>query len=108
MLTAGNVDDRKPVPNLAKDLFGKLFGDKGYISSELFVNLYAKGLQIITKLKKNMKNRLINLVDKIILKKRGIIECVNLRLKFCCQIEHHRSPYNFLVNLVAGIVSYAY
>ena len=110
MLTAGNVDDRKPVPGLAKDLFGKLFGDKGYISQELFFKLYEEGLQIITKLKKNMKNRLINLVDKILLKKRGIIECVNLKLKFCCQIEHHRhrSPWNFLVNLVAGIVSYAY
>lgn len=110
MLTAGNIDDRKPVPNLAKDLFGKLFGDKGYISQELFFKLYEEGIQIITKLKKNMKNKLIDLFDKILLKKRGIIECVNLKLKFCGQIEHHRhrNPLNFLVNLVAGIVSYAY
>lgn len=110
MLTAGNVDDRQPVPHLAKSLFGKLFGDKGYISQELFFKLYEEGIQIITKIKKNMKNRLIHLFDKILLKKRGIIECVNQKLKFCGQIEHHRhrNPVNFLVNLVAGIVSYAY
>lgn len=110
MLTAGNVDDRKPVPDLAKDLFGKLFGDKGYISQELFFRLYEEGVQIITKLKRNMKNRLVSLFDKILLKKRGVIECVNQKLKFCGQIEHHRhrNPLNFLVNLVAGVVSYAY
>jgi len=110
MLTSGNVDDRIPVPELSKDIFGKLFGDKGYISSDLFVMLYEKGLQIITKLKKNMKNKLMNIIDKILLRKRGIIESVNNKLKADCQIEHHRhrSPWNFLVNLVSGIVAYAY
>jgi len=93
-----------------KDLFGKLFGDKGYISQELFLKLYKKGLQIITRLKKNMKNKLMNLVDKILLRSRGIIESVNNKFKFDCQIEHHRhrSPWNFLVNFVSGIVAYAY
>ena len=43
-LTPGNVDDRKPLPNLAKSLFGKLFGDKGYISQPLFDQLLAQGL----------------------------------------------------------------
>src|ERR1700691_3091480 len=56
MLTAGNIDDRVPVPELTKGLLGKLFGDKGYISQELFLKLYEKGLEIITRLKKNMKN----------------------------------------------------
>lgn len=110
MLTGGNTDDRIPVPALSKDIFGKLFGDKGYISQELFLKLYDKGIQIITRLKKNMKNKLMNLVDKILLRSRGVIESVNNKLKADCQIEHHRhrSPWNFLVNLVSGIVAYAY
>lgn len=110
MLTAGNIDDRDPVPNLSKDLFGKLFGDKGYISQELFIKLYEKGTQIVTRLKKNMKNKLMDIVDKILLRSRGIIESVNNKLKSDCQIEHHRhrSPWNFFVNLVSGIVAYAY
>lgn len=110
MLSPGNIDDRVPVPELSKGLFGKLFGDKGYISEELFLKLYERGLEIITRLKKNMKNKLMNLVDKILLRSRGVIESVNNKLKYDCQIEHHRhrSPWNFLVNLVSGIVSYAY
>jgi ribosomal protein L20 len=110
MLTAGNIDDRVPVPDLCRDIFGKLFGDKGYISQELFHKLYEKGLQIVTRLKKNMKNKLMSLVDKILLRSRGVIESVNNKLKADCQIEHHRhrSPWNFFVNLVSGIVAYAY
>lgn len=110
MLTPGNIDDRVPVPELSKDIFGKLFGDKGYISQELFQKLFDKGVQIVTRLKKNMKNKIMNLADKILLRSRGIIESVNNKLKFDCQIEHHRhrSPWNFLVNLVSGIVAYAY
>jgi hypothetical protein len=110
MLTPGNVDDRVPVPELTQNLLGKLFGDKGYISQELFVKLYEKGLQIITRLKRNMKNKLMSLVDKILLRSRGIIESVNNKLKNSCQIEHHRhrSRWNFLVNLISGIVAYAY
>lgn len=110
MLTSGNIDDRVPVTELSKGIFGKLFGDKGYISQELFLKLYEKGLQIITRFKKNMKNKLMNLVDKILLISRGVIESVNNKLKADCQIEHHRhrSPWNFLVNLVSGIVAYAY
>ena len=109
-LTPGNVDDRVPVPDLAKDIFGKLFGDKGYISQNLFVKLYEKGLEIITRLKRNMKNKLMSVVDKILLRSRGIIESVNNKLKNSCQIEphRHRSSWNFLVNLISGLVAYAY
>ena len=110
MLTPGNTDDRNPVRWLSQELFGKLFGDKGYISQELFLNLYEKGIQIITRLKRNMKNKIMNIIDKILLRSRGVIESVNNKLKADCQIEHHRhrSPINFLVNLVSGIVAYAY
>lgn len=108
MLTTGNVDDRKPVSTLAKDLFGKLFGDKGYLSSKLFDELWEKGVQLITRLRKVMHNKLMSLWDKLLLRKRGLIESVHHKLKNSCQIEHHRhrSPWNFLVNLLSGLVAY--
>jgi len=110
MITAGNVDDRKPVPAITKKLFGKLFGDRGYISQKLFEELYERGLQLITKLKKNMKNKLMPMVDKLLLRKRALIETVNDQLKNICQIEHtrHRSKINFLVNLLAALIAYTY
>lgn len=107
-VTAANVDDRKPVPNLVKDLFGKLFGDKGYISQKLFDKLIGQGLQLITKIKKNMKNKLMVLTDKILLRKRAIIETVNDQLKNISQIEHtrHRSIFNFMGNILAALIAY--
>lgn len=110
-LTAGNVDDRVPVPQLAQRLFGKLFGDKGYLSAALFEQLLTTlGLQLVTKLKKNMKNRLLPLMDKLLLRKRAIMECIFDQLKNISQIEHtrHRSPLNFLVNLLAGLIAYTH
>jgi len=109
-LTPANVDDRQPVPEMAQDIFGQLFGDRGYISQKLFEKLYEQGLQLITKRKKNMKNCLVKLIDKILLRKRAIIESVNDQLKNISQIEHsrHRSFFNFLVNLLAGLVAYTY
>lgn len=107
-LTPGNVDDRKPVPLLSKDLFGKLFGDKGYISQALFEQLFEEGLQLVTGIRKNMKNHLMLLSDKLILRKRSIIETINDQLKNISQIEHsrHRSVANFFVNLISGLIAY--
>lgn len=107
-LTPGNVDDRKPVPKLVKALFGKLFGDKGYLSQSLFKTLWEHGLQLITGIKTNMKNRLMLMSDKLLLRKRFIIETINDQLKNQSQIEHsrHRSPINFVVNVVAGLIAY--
>jgi len=109
MLTTGNVDDRNPVPSMAQGLFGKLYGDRGYISKSLFERLYEQGVQLITRLKSNMKNMLMDTFDKMVLYKRGIIECVNNRLKLGCQIEHHRhrSTVNFMTNLISGLVAYS-
>lgn len=109
-LTAGNVDDRTPVPELTQDIFGKLFGDRGYISQPLFEELYERGLQLITKRKKNMKQKLVKMWDKILLRKRSLIETVNDQLKNLMQIEHsrHRSFWNFLVNLLGGLAAYTY
>lgn len=109
-LTPGNTDDRRPVPELVKGLFGKLFGDKGYVSQALFETLFDDGLQLITKLKTKMKNRLVSMFDKIMLRKRAIIESVTDQLKNISQIEHsrHRSEANFFVNLLAGLVAYTW
>jgi hypothetical protein len=109
-ITAGNVDDRDPVPELTRSLFGKLFGDRGYLSRSLFEQLWEQGVQLITKVRKNMKNKLLPLFDKLLLRKRSIIEAVNDQLKNISQIEHsrHRSPVNFFVNLIAGLVAYTF
>lgn len=107
-LTPGNTDDRKPVPDLVGDLIGWLYGDKGYISEKLAVWLVEKGLNLVNRAKKNMKPRLLRAFDKIMLRRRAIIESVNDQLKNISQIEHsrHRSPFNFAVNLVAGLIAY--
>lgn len=109
-ITAGNVDDRAVVPDLVKHLFGKIFGDKGYLSQPLFTQLYEEGIQLITRLKKGMKNKLMPLLDKLLLRKRGIIETINDQLKNISQIEHsrHRSVYNFFVNLLGGLLAYTF
>ncbi|HLZ23355.1 MAG TPA: IS982 family transposase [Ktedonobacterales bacterium] len=110
-LTPGNVDDRRPVPRLVRRLFGKLFGDRGYISQDLAADLLVtQGLHLITKLRKNMHNRLVDVGDRLLLRKRALIETIVDELKNVCQIEHsrHRSPLNFLVNLMAGLIAYCH
>lgn len=109
-VTPGNVDDRQPVPKLARRLFGKLFGDKGYISQRLADQLLEQDVQLITGLRKNMKNRLLPLLDKLLLRKRSLIETINDQLKNISQIVHtrHRSVDNFLVNLIAGLIAYTH
>ena len=110
-LTPGNVDDRKPVPKLVRKLFGKIFGDKGYISQPLYdLLLQTFGIQLITKRKSNSKNLLpMSLMDRILLRKRAIVESVIDQLKNISQIEHsrHRSVSSFLVNLLCGLIAYA-
>ena len=109
-LTDSKRDDREVVPKLAQNKKGKLIGDKGYISSKLFQNLYQKGLKLITKIKKNMKNKCMDLGEKTLLRKRAIVESVIDQLKNISQVEHsrHRSPTNFLVNVLSGLVAYSF
>ena len=109
-LTPGNMDDREPLPQMTQDLFGKLFGDRGYISQKLFEQLFAQGLELITSIRKTMKNSLMKLEDKLLLRKRYIIETINDQLKNISQIEHtrHRKPANFAVNLIAGLIAYTF
>lgn len=107
-LTKGNVDDRQPVSEMSESLFGKLYGDKGYISQALTGELLEKGVELITTVRKNMKKKFISLWDRAILKKRFIIETVNDQLKNISYIEHsrHRSEHGFMLNLLGGLIAY--
>ena len=110
-LSPGNTDDRRPLPRLVRRLFGRLFADKGYVSQPLAEALFLQhGLRLITKLRKNMRNVLLPLGDKLLLRKRAIIETIVDQLKNICQIEHsrHRSPLNFVVHLMAGLIAYCH
>lgn len=109
LLTPGNVDDRQPVPKMVRKLFGKLFADKGYISKTLRAELLRTfNVQLVTGIRSNMKNALMPLMDKLLLRKRAIVETIIDQLKNISQIEHsrHRSPANFLVNLICGLIAY--
>ena len=110
-LTSGNVDDRNEavLDSLTKEIFGKLFADRGYISQKLFEKLLKRDITLVTRAKKNMKNKLMNLYDRLMLRKRTVIESVNDFLKNICDIEHsrHRSIINFLVNLVSALAAYS-
>ena len=109
-LTPGNTDDRRPVRHLTQGLSGKLFGDKGYISQELFDDLLAQGVQLVTLIRKRMKNKLMLILDKLLLRKRMLIESVIHQLKNICQLEHtrHRSVANCFVNIAAALIAYTY
>ncbi len=112
MLTPGNVDDRDPLGNKSfiERIFGRLVGDKGYISKDLFSRLFVDSVQLITKLKSIMNGQLMTVSDKIILRKRALIETINDELKNIALIEHsrHRSVVGFTVNLIAGLAAYSF
>jgi len=106
--TPGNVSDVSALDILSKNIFGKLFEDKGYISSKLFENLLNRGLKLVTSFKSNMKNKLMDLKDKILLRKRALIETINDQLKNISHLEHsrHRGIGNFFVNSLAAMIAY--
>lgn len=110
-LTKGNVDDRniRVMQSMTKEVFGKLFADKGYISKTLSDLLFGNGIQMVAKPKKNMKKVNLSSADKIMLRKRAIIECVNDELKNICKLQHtrHRSIDNFLMNIMGALTAYS-
>jgi len=111
-LTKANVDDRnfKVMKSLTENIFGKLFGDKGYISQALFDLLFEDGIQLITKVRKNMKQRNLTETEQILLRKRAVIESVNDELKTICKLQHtrHRSINGFLFNVMATLAAYSF
>lgn len=108
-LTPGNCDDRKPVEKMTLNMVGKLFADKGYIDKKINQTLLERGLQLITGIRKRMKNKLMPLMDKILLRKRGLIESINNLLKNVFHLEHtrHRNPINGFANMIAACIAYA-
>lgn len=109
-LTKANVDDRNMnvIQSLTENIFGKLFGDRGYISQKLANYLCNDGIDLIYKVRKNMKKQNLSDVDKLLLRKRALIESVNDELKNICNVEHsrHRSPKGFILNLISGLCAY--
>jgi len=111
-ITQANVDDRQPLKkgNLLSKIWGKLYGDKGYVSKSLTELLFHDGIHLVTGIRRNMKNQLMPLFDKIMLRKRSVIETINDQLKNICMIEHsrHRSFHNFVNNILTGIIAYSF
>lgn len=111
LITQGNVDDRQPLKDKSfhNRVFGKIFADRGYIGKDLFDQLFVNGIHLVTRIRKNMKNTLMHIHDKLMLRKRAVIESVNDILKNVCQIEHtrHRSFDNFIINLISGLIAYS-
>ena len=107
-LTQGNKDDRSVVSKMSTNIIGFLYADKGYISKELFLSLYRRGLKLVTGIKKTMKNILLPLHEKILLRKRSIIETVFDYLKNKLQLEHsrHRSPLNAFIHIISTLIIY--
>lgn len=109
-LSKANTDDRSMhvMEQLTKNLFGKLFGDRGYISQVLADYLWNDGVHLVYKRRKNMKTQNLSDTDRILLRKRSLIESVNDELKNICSVEHsrHRAVHGFLVNLIAGLCAY--
>lgn len=111
-ITKASEDDRTPLKqeHFLDKIFGKPFADKGYIGKDLAKLLFVDGIQLLTQVRNNMKNCLIALSDKILLRKRSVIETVNDELKNICQIEHfrHRSFDNFLTKIIVGLIAYGF
>jgi hypothetical protein len=111
-LTKGNVDDRnlKVMGSLTQNIFGKLYGDRGYISQALADFLWNDGIHLVYKRRRNMKKQNLSDEDKILLRKRALIESVNDELKNICNLQHtrHRSPKGFLINTIAALTAYQF
>lgn len=111
-LAPGNVHDANQslIKKLIKKLWGKLFGDKGYVGEPLFKMLWNKGVEFITAVRKNMKRKALNPEDKALLGRRGVIESVGNILKNTLSIEHtrHRSLSGFLTHVCSALIAYAF
>jgi hypothetical protein len=109
-ITQGCTNDLKFGKEMLKDLKGKIFADKGYINKKIFLDLLDKGLILVTGVKKNMKNRLLDIWDKILLKKRSLIESVFNVMKNTLHLEHsrHRSVVNAGVYYLTTLIAYCW
>ena len=111
-LSQGNTSDNnaKIITRMTKEIFGKVFGDKGYINKALADLLFDDGIQLITAVRRNMKQKALSNEEKLLLRKRSVIETVNDELKNICQVEHtrHRSLAGFILNIMSAIAAYSF
>lgn len=109
LITPANLADNnnEVLRRLLGGLRGRCYADKGYLT-RLFEEFYQQGLRLVTKVRSNMKNQLVEIDDKLRLKKRALIESVNDILMSVQDVDHsrHRSPLNALVHTLAGLVAY--
>jgi hypothetical protein len=109
-ITPGNTADSTVLDEITQLLAGKIYADKGYIGHELFSTLWQRGLHLITGIRRNMRNYLMPLADKLMLRKRFVIETVLDTLKSEMGLEHsrHRSVVNAMVHVMSCLVAYAF
>lgn len=109
-ITRGNVSDITPLGEMTKTLKGSIYADKGYIGQKKFEELYARGLKLVVGIRRNMKNILMPLSDKLMLRKRPIVETIFEILKHDMNIDHtrHRSVTNAFVNIMAALCAYSF
>ena len=109
-ITPGNTADSAVLDEITKHLAGKLDADKGYIGRTLFNKLWQRGLHLVTGIRRNMRNHLMPLADKLMLRKRFVIETVLDTLKSDMGLEHsrHRSVMNAMVHILSCLVAYAF
>ena len=107
-LTPGNVSDTTPVPELTKDLIGKLFGDKGYIGQKMAQELLRRGLALMTRVRRNMKSLPVSFFDKALLNGRNIAETIIGHIKefSSLRLPKHRSVFNAFTHITAAIIAY--
>ena len=109
-ITPGNTADSTVLDEMTRHLAGKLYADKGYIGQAAFTKLWQRGLHLITGIRRNMKNHLMPLADKLMRPKRFVIETVFDTLKSEMGLEHsrHRSATNAMVHVLSCLVAYAF
>jgi len=112
-ITPGNVADNnaKIIEQMMQNVYGKVYGDKGYlVNANFFQKLYCKGIHLVTKIRSNMKNKLMDFGDKLMLKKRGLIESVGAVLKEDLNIDHsrYRSPITLFINVFSALIAYSF
>ena len=107
-VTRGNVHDAAALPELSRDLAGKIFGDKGYLGKKLAEELLRHGLTLMTRVRKNMKALPMTLLDKMLLNGRNIAETIigNIKEFSSFNLPRHRSVTNAFVHLIAALTSY--
>lgn len=107
-ITPADVDDRKGLKDLLTGLTGKIFADRGYVGQKFFDELWEKGIHIVTRIRKNMKNKLMSLWDRFYLGKRITLESILSSIKSCGTFEHsrHRNVVNAFVHILCALIAY--